>query len=237
MLPSNFNVRLQQLEDNIKQDLVLLKEYEDAQRYEDEPRRKGRYSREIERQRESLSHYQKEYDDLQKQVTSEPPPEMQNVATQLQQMDAKVNVLLAGQAAVYSNQLQLRQTLLARFDATQQKTLAAIAERLDQNQLVTIEAVLEALEANQVSEAETRQLLEGTRQALTILKQRGVALPAGQEAIAEVINAPGLDAKHKLKVTAPIIPFLLEYEGELELGSGINLKPAWERLVARVRGK
>jgi predicted DNA-binding protein YlxM (UPF0122 family) len=56
-MPSNFDLRLQHLEDNIKQDQDLLKDYEDSLRYEDEPRRKAKYRREIDQLRESANRY------------------------------------------------------------------------------------------------------------------------------------------------------------------------------------
>lgn len=235
-MSSYLNLRLQQLEDNIKQDLALVKDYEDALRWEDEPRRKGKYNREIEQLKESANRYKQEYEELQNQVAGKPSTEMQNVANQIQQLDDKVNLLLSGVSSVYTNQIQLRQILLTRFDTNEQKIVAVITQRLNENQLVTMEAVLDALDANQVSEAEMRQLLEGTQQALEHLQQRGLALP-GQQEVAEVIKAPELDIKHKLKVTLPIIPTVLEYEAEMELGSGIDLEAAWERLVTRGRRK
>jgi tetratricopeptide (TPR) repeat protein len=80
--------RLRDLEDNIRQDLKLLKEYEDELRYETDPRRLARYRREIERQRESLAHYQQEYDELRRQMT---PEELQNVTGLMQQKNAKLD--------------------------------------------------------------------------------------------------------------------------------------------------
>ena len=80
--------RLNDLEDNIRQDLDMLKEYEDKLRYETDPRRIGSYRREIERQHESLTHNQKEYDELRRQMT---PEELQNVTDLLQQKDAKLD--------------------------------------------------------------------------------------------------------------------------------------------------
>ena len=72
-------IRIQQLADNIHQDLKLLKEYEDELRYTSEPRLKGKYEREIQRQRESLACNQKEYDDslqsLQQVIDAHPVPE------------------------------------------------------------------------------------------------------------------------------------------------------------------
>jgi hypothetical protein len=71
---------------------------------------------------------------------------------------------------------------------------------------------------------------------LIVLNQRNIVLP-GQQEVTEAIKALDLDAKHKLRVTLPIIPLVLEYEGELELGTGINLKAAWQKLVVRFRGE
>jgi septal ring factor EnvC (AmiA/AmiB activator) len=74
-------LRLQDLADNIRQDLNLLKAYEDELRHETDPRRLEGNRREIERQRESLTRYQQEYDELQKQVTGVPSAEMVDTAS------------------------------------------------------------------------------------------------------------------------------------------------------------
>jgi len=236
-MPSNFELRLQHLEDNIRQDQNLLKDYQDALRYEDEPRRKAKYVQEIEELRQSVTCYQKEYDELRMQITGEPTVQMQNIAIQLQQIDTRLDRLSAGQKAIYENINHLRQGLLARYNAIEQNIIAAITERLDQAQIVRISAVLDAIEADQVTEAEMRQIVQSAQQILNTLQQRRTALHPNQQALAEVINAPGLDTKHRLKVSLPLIPFLLDYEGELELGMGINLKEAWQKLVVRFRGE
>jgi Cdc6-like AAA superfamily ATPase len=80
--------RVKALEDNIHQDLKLLKDYEDKERYETDPRHKGKYDREIERQRESLTQSQKEYDKLRRQMT---PEELQSVTDLLQRKGAKLD--------------------------------------------------------------------------------------------------------------------------------------------------
>ncbi|MFM6080602.1 MAG: hypothetical protein ACKPCI_19180, partial [Dolichospermum sp.] len=58
-----------------------------------------------------------------------------------------------------------------------------------------------------------------------------------ESALVEIINYPELDFKHKLKVAIPLIPFILDYEGELELGTGINLKQALQALMMRLKGE
>jgi predicted transcriptional regulator len=236
-MPSNFNLRLQHLEDNIRQDQDLLKEYEDSLRYEDDPRRQGRYRREIKQLRESANRYQKEYEELRVQITDESNVQMQDVAIQLQQMNTRLDRLSAGQKAIYENIIHLRQRVIARYSTGEQNIIAAITEQLDQSQMVMISNVLDAIETNQVTEGEMQLILQGIQRYLTKLQQNGIALPPKQAALAEVIKAPGLDFKHRLKIGIPIIPFILDYEGELELGTAIDLKAALQALKVRFRGE
>ncbi len=234
---SFIDIRLKDLDDNIKQDLALLKKYEDTSRFEDGPRRQAKYQREIEQLRESANRYQQELDELQKQTASEPTVHMQAVAIQLQQVHTKLDRLSAGQKAIYENINHLRQGLLTRYKASEQNIIAAITEQLNRDQITTLSTILDALEAEQVSEGEMQNILQSIHLSLTTLQQQGIALPAEQETLAELINTPGLDTKHRLKICLPIIPFLLDYEGELELGTGIELKAVWQKLWVRFRGE
>jgi hypothetical protein len=59
-------IRVQQLADNIRQDLDLLKGYEDELRYASDPRLLTKYQRDIKRQQESLARNQHEYDAIMK---------------------------------------------------------------------------------------------------------------------------------------------------------------------------
>jgi hypothetical protein len=171
------------------------------------------------------------------QITGESNVQMQNVAIELQQMNTRLDRLYAGQKAIFENINHLRQGLLARYNAGEQNIIVAITEQLNQAQMVMISTVLDAIETDQITEQEMQLILQGIQQNITKLQQNGTALPASQAALAEVINAPGLDFKHRLKVGIPLIPFILDYEGELELGTGINLKGAWQALVLRFRGE
>lgn len=143
-------------------------------------------------------------------------------------MDAKLNVLLNGQVAIYENQNQMRQALLNRYDAIERAIISTITQQLDQTQLVLIQNLIDALEANLISEQQMQQMLAA-------LEERIPALSLSSVAVAEIIKDPELDAKHKLKITLPIVPMLVEYEGELELGSGFNIKSAWEQLISKLR--
>ena len=48
------------------------------------------------------------------------------------------------------------------------------------------------------------------------------------------MDTPALGVAHKLKLTVPIIPFSLGYEGEIQLGSRMNLEMAWEWLKQKL---
>ena len=228
-------VRLSDLADNVRQDMDLLKQYEDALRYEDDPRRRTKYRREIQRLRESAARHRQEYDEVQAEATGEPSVAMRDIASQLQEMDSRLNALLEGQTAIRDGLTDLRRDLLARFDSSERTIITSVVERLSHSQLAAVQAVLDRLETQSVSEEEILHLLDAAQQMMAELQQQAVVLP-GQQELAEVIAAPTLDAKHKLKVTLPIIPLLLAYEGEIELRSGLNLDAAWKRLVTRIRG-
>lgn len=235
-MTSYFELRLKQLKDNIEQDLALRKQFEDTLRYEDDPRRQARYERDIKRLEESAQNYQQELDELERQLSDEVTLQNQNVKLQIQQMDAKLTRLMNGQVAIYEDLDRLRQLLLSRYEIGERSIIDSIIKQLNQSQVTTIQAVMDAIEADQIPEEEMRLFLEGTQQMLTAIQQRGTALPPNQQELAEVFNAPGLDTKHRFKFSLPIIPFVLDYESELELGTGINLRATWQQLRLRARG-
>ncbi|MBC1241188.1 hypothetical protein [Nostoc sp. 2RC] len=228
-MPSpGFSQRLRDLEIHISKDLELLNEFEEALRYETNPRVKAGYRQEIQRQYDSLARYKQEYAQLEQGLSNVPNAQMRKVENQLQHMDAKLNVLLNGQVVIYENQNQMRQALLNRYDAIERAIISAITQQLDQTQLILIQNLIDALEKNLISEQEIQQML-------VALEKRIPALPVSNLAVTEIIKNPELDAKHKLKITLPIVPMLVEYEGELEFGTGLNIKSAWEQLIAKLR--
>ena len=227
-------LQIQQLEDDIRKDLDLLKSYKDELRYETDPSLMEKYRRRIERLRESVAHNRQEYDELKKQVTGEPPAGLQDAADLLRQMDAKLD-------KINEQITDLRTTLLARFDLSEQAILSTIVQHLDQNQLATVQSILDEIEAHPVPESELQETLSAVRQTLSEIKQNNTGrydpqLVSEVKNLSEVVDDPKLDVNHKLKVSIPIIPLILSYETEVGLKSGLNLKNAWQRLKAW-RGK
>ncbi|MCE2721179.1 MAG: hypothetical protein ACK4Y3_04310 [Dolichospermum sp.] len=227
MLSQIFQQRLTDLLDNITQDQKLLKEFEEALTVEDNPRTLKKYKKEIKRQQESIDNYKQEYTELEQQLTGISTPQIQVVGNQLQiienqlqQLDAKLNIVLIKQ-----------DSLLSRYQASEQAILRVIIEQLNQTQLALTENMLNAVAANQVSESEMLEML-------AVLESRIPSLPASSQAeISEIIKSPELDTRHKITMTLPIVPFLINYEGELELGTGFNIKSAWEFMIKKLGRK
>lgn len=240
--------RLEDLKDNVRQNRELLKAYEDELLVATDLRDQARYRREIARLKSSTEAYQKEYNELLGKMTTEPSQSVKDMGNQLQEMDTKqdalltkLDTLLAGQATMQNDLSDLRIAVLSRFDTTERTIISTIVERLDQGQLVMTQEVLDAIKAGQVPEDELREVLTSVQQVLAEIRQRGNELPDSTlnsiaERLSEVIEEPKLDVNHKLKLTIPIIPLLLSYEGEVGLRRETHLKNVWKNLLAIVRG-
>ena len=72
--------RLKDLEDNLAHEQELLKQFEDALRYETDPRLRARYQTDIERQRQAINQYQKEYQELKDKLSGDSPSQINDVS-------------------------------------------------------------------------------------------------------------------------------------------------------------
>ena len=230
MNDQSINLRLQQLDEHLSKDLRLLKEIEDELRVEDHPIRRARYQRDIERLRESAAKYQREAAELKAQSESLMTTPRSESAEIQQQVEAKLDVLLTGINVIVTNQQLLSRQL--------QQAHQSLLNRLDQSQQETVNAISAAIDAGRLPETELRQLLDATQQSVAALQNHDANLPALREA-AEVIRLGSetvIEAKHKLKLILPLIPLVLNYEGELELKGGQNLSSLWEAIVRKMKG-
>ena len=230
--------RLEQLANTIRLDLALLKDYGDSLENEKDPNRKAKYERTIEVLCETAERNRSKFSELRAQVAGEPSVAIQDVDVQLRKMNTKLDAILVGQEVILDELTDLRQDILDRFDAGEQAIINAVVERLDENQLVTVQVVLNGLDDRRIPENELQEILGAVQGLVAEIRREGVtltdpALASGVERMEEVVKEPTLDVSHKLKLSVPIIPFILSYEGELGLASGLNLDKAWNRLVAK----
>jgi hypothetical protein len=163
------------------------------------------------------------------------------------QSDEKLDTLLAGQqdlkagqAAIQQQLAQMRSTLLTHFDAGERAIVEQVASLLDQRQLSDAQAVVLAVESGAIPQAEAQALIQGMQLLLAEVADQRIVLAElhNQIQIAQfdaVLSEPRTDFRHKLKVAAPIVPFILSYEGELELSGGVNLATLWDDLVGRLK--
>ena len=91
-----------------------------------------------------------------------------------------------------------------------------------------------AVNESRIQEGDVAELL----QAISDLRNN---LPAEHTAanmlqsLSPIIDDPKANVSNRLKVTLPIIPFLLLYEGEYELSSGVNLRAILQRVAEKIR--
>jgi hypothetical protein len=100
--------------------------------------------------------------------------------------------------------------------------------------------VILAVESGAIQQAEAQALIQGMQLLLAEVADQRIVLADlhNQIQIAQfdaVVSEPRTDFRHKLKVAAPIVPFILSYEGELELSGGVNLATLWDDLVGRLK--
>ncbi len=226
MVYSHSALRLKQLEDNISHVLQLLNEYEKELLDEDDPSRISRYRRRVETLRQQKKKYEEEFLDLQDKLKSKYPNRIQSLSSQIQNIDNKIDSFLEGQVG-------LSQELMLHFSSEVQCLILPLAQKLNQSEIVKSKKLLESIDKNLVPEESMRLILSEISQAIKISQDEKLHLPEESEIVAEIINSPEIDAKHALKVSIPIIPFVLAYEGELGLGTGINLKEFWTNLRSK----
>jgi len=148
----------------------------------------------------------------------------------LRQINVRFDRLDAGQTRI-----------LTRFDQQEQRIVQPILARLDEQQVALTAAVLDALEAHTFPADELGRHLATIQMALAEICIRAAQIGDRQLAessrqVTELASAPGLDIKHKLKVTIPIVPVLLSYEGAFELGSRLNLEETWRAIRGWITG-
>ncbi len=135
-----------------------------------------------------------------------------------------------------------QERILARFELAEQRIVEPIVARLQGQQAEQVAAILDALETRTFPADELGRHLATIQMVLAQINVRSAQIRDRQLAesarqVAELASAPGLDVKHKLKLTIPIVPLLVGYEAEFELSSRLNLEEAWRGVRSWIGGK
>lgn len=168
-------------------------------------------------------------DDLSQAQMAELRAILYSLEQQVQGLSLGIDDLKAGQ-----------QRILARFDLTEQRILAPILARLDDQQAALLDKILDVLDVTTIGADELDRHLAAIDVALAEVNAKSTQiadrqLTASAQQVQELASSLGLDVKHKLKLTIPIVPVLLSYEGAFELGSRLDLAAVWRALQDLVR--
>lgn len=215
--------RIKDLEDTINQILEIVKDYQEEISLQSDPLIKRRYKRELQRQKSLLSEYQKEWAEL-KQNMEQVTEQTKRIEDVIQQVDSKLNRLLAGQ-----DDIKLK--LLTYYDNNEKIIIETITQGFEEIQIRLTQDLLMGIEKNQISEPEMKEML-------AVIEEKMSALPPSTtEPVTNIIKSSQFDIKHQLKVTVPIIPLLVNYEAEIDVDNQINFKVLWEYCMNKLRGK
>jgi hypothetical protein len=134
--------------------------------------------------------------------------------------------------------LSPRDNISKQFSAGEIERLSLIFENLDQDQVKETLSALEALDKDKITVADMKTMIETAGQQIQNLNkskyfQERKQLYRKANKVSEILADPSLETRHKIKLTLPIIPFILTYSGEMEFEGGVKLRTLWKRILSR----
>lgn len=147
----------------------------------------------------------------------------------LMHMDEKLN-------GIHDDIKRLRPALLDRFELNERKMLSSVIERLNKDKLEIVRILLDAVEENRVSKDLIGETLDGTKEMISEIREmqieiKDASIGKSLSGLEDLIESPELAIENKLKVTIPIIPLLLTYEGTYNFKNSMKLDAAWTKLT------
>jgi hypothetical protein len=151
----------------------------------------------------------------------------------LEEMKGKMDAMNADLAS-------FRVLILSRFDSSERAILSAIFERLDKDILEIVGAILDTVNNGSISQELTIETLDATKDLIAEIRAMRLKIldpnvARSLDSWEEAINSPELGIENMIKVTIPIIPFLLTYEGSYKFQTGMKLDSTWNKLCAFIR--
>lgn len=134
--------------------------------------------------------------------------------------------------------LSPRVNISRQFIESEIERLPLILENLDQFQVKETLSALKALETDKITAANMEQMVETAGQQILNLNkskffQERKQLYTEAKKVSEILTDPQIETRHKIKLTLPLIPFILTYSGEIEFEGGVRLRSLWKRIISR----
>lgn len=241
-MPSITEERIKQLEKLIDEHSKLLFEYEHQLLYSSDPREQLRCQNEIEKIGKMIERYRAQYNDLvnQGKIVSAAgiksgAPDLALVGEKLDRLEQSIAVQFKNLAnTMQAGNEELRAMLLAGFDEKHRLLVDALIERLDQSQVEMTRDLIFALEQRQLSAPEQRYILQSVKH---ITEQLPTASFPQATALERVLEDPNISMSHKIKVSLPILPAVLAYEGEIALDGKMNPKELIGKILTKIRSE
>lgn len=226
--------RIRDLKNHIEEDLDLLNKYEEELRLEDDPKRKKKYEKNINDLKTSLANFSGEYSKLIQNLPRE-GSSSELAMSEFKIINNKLDSIQLGQNEISQSLTDTRSEIIGYFNYTEQKIISELTENINQSQAKAVNELLANLEKVEVSNLGINEEMDSLRNMLQKLEPNSeISIPQKKE-ISKILNDPQINSKQRLKFIIPIIPFLLQYEQEIELFSGLNLQNLWDRLKDKIR--
>ncbi|PIY47541.1 MAG: hypothetical protein COZ05_04675 [Armatimonadetes bacterium CG_4_10_14_3_um_filter_59_10] len=131
----------------------------------------------------------------------------------------------------------LRSELLQRLDSNSGLLVNELLEQLSSERLLEIKQLYDVIETHNVADQEIKDFLSQLHTLIVSVnhqKATSDSIPDTQKII-NLVDSPNLSASHKLKLSIPIIPYLLDYETEMEVSGKMDLKKMWGWLMNKLQ--
>lgn len=167
---------------------------------------------------------------------------LQQLAAQINQTHSATYQVIGGKnntigdnpIGIYAEQERgLEQTIRNLFEIHEQNLMLHMASLIEGKYMETTNQVLQAIDQATIHDKEMQVVLDTLRVEFEAL--RTTSHGEQVQAVEDLISAPHLDVRHRLKLTIPLLPLFLSYEGELETNSSLNLEGLWQRVTRWIK--
>jgi hypothetical protein len=233
------STRLTDLDRNIDLALELIRDLEEELLYETDPIKTAKYERDKKRIAEKRHSYQREIEAIQAQAvggnaTSE-------ITNRIDEVTKKLEIIRQEHDDISRELGLLRAAVLGEIGGGHQRLLEPVINLLPAAELSVAQAALAKVDNADLDEREIAEVIDEVRIAANLAVETDLikepSMKANLAELADAIEDPKLGIKHKLKLTIPIIPFLISYEGEASWDNTLNLEKAAQWLTGRRKEK